>query len=211
MAEEKDYTVYKHTCPNGKVYIGITSMEPIKRWQGGSKYKHSVYFYSAIQKYGWDNMNHEVLFTNLSRKEAEEKEIELIKSHKSNDRRYGYNIADGGLTHKQTEETKQKIREKKKNISAETRAKLSKALKGKAKPKELRERWSKQRKGKNVVRVRCVETGIVYNSILEAGEANGVHPSNISRSCRKIKGYENIKGLSWEKVEVECDDKSLCG
>lgn len=198
----RGYTVYKHTCPNGKVYIGITSQDPHQRWQGGRGYKHSAHFHSAIQKYGWENMNHEILFANLSREEAEAKEVELIKYHKSNDRRYGYNIADGGLAHTQTEETKQKIREKKKIISAETRAKLSKSLKGKAKPKELRERWSKQRKGKNSVRVRCVETGIVYNSMLEAGKAVGVHPSNISRSCRKMKGYENSGNLHWEKVEV---------
>ena len=26
------YTVYKHTCQNGKVYIGITSLDVKTRW-----------------------------------------------------------------------------------------------------------------------------------------------------------------------------------
>jgi hypothetical protein len=187
------------------VYIGITSQNPRIRWKCGTGYKHSSHFYSAIQKYGWENIRHEILFDDLTKDEAEQKDIELICQYKSNDRRFGYNIADGGLSHKQTEETKQKISEKKKNISAETRARLSAALKGKRKPKELCELWSKQRKGKQTVKVLCVETGIVYLSIKEAGKAVGVHPSNISRSCRCKKGYENSKGLHWKIVREEND------
>lgn len=26
------YSVYKHTSPSGKVYIGITKQKPVKRW-----------------------------------------------------------------------------------------------------------------------------------------------------------------------------------
>lgn len=29
------YSVYKHTFPNGKVYIGMTGQEPEKRWANG--------------------------------------------------------------------------------------------------------------------------------------------------------------------------------
>ena len=29
-----NFTVYKHTSPNGKVYIGITMQNPIRRWNG---------------------------------------------------------------------------------------------------------------------------------------------------------------------------------
>ena len=27
-----EFYVYKHTCPNEKIYIGITKQQPIKRW-----------------------------------------------------------------------------------------------------------------------------------------------------------------------------------
>lgn len=33
------YVVYKHTCPNGKVYIGITSQKPEHRWKKGKTFK----------------------------------------------------------------------------------------------------------------------------------------------------------------------------
>lgn len=63
------YTVYKHTSPNGKVYIGITKLSVERRWQEGKNYKTSNHFNNAIKKYGWDNIKHEILFTGLSRSE----------------------------------------------------------------------------------------------------------------------------------------------
>ena len=72
------YTVYQHKNKiNGKVYIGITMQEPEKRWGvNGRNYKSSPHFYSAIQKYGWDNFEHNILFTNLTKEEACLKEQE---------------------------------------------------------------------------------------------------------------------------------------
>ena len=37
------------------------------------------------------------MYRNLTKEEAEQKEIELISKYKTNDKRYGYNIADGGI------------------------------------------------------------------------------------------------------------------
>lgn len=90
------YTVYKHTSPNGKCYIGITSNNPLIRWSNGNGYSGQPYFFRAIMKYGWDNIKHEILFSDLSKEEACQKEIELIKFHKSNNPNYGYNISTGG-------------------------------------------------------------------------------------------------------------------
>jgi len=105
-----NYSVYKHTFPNGKVYIGITSKKPEYRWNGGRGYKGQRLMYNAILKYGWDNVAHEILYNNLSKEEAEKKEIELIKQHKSNQREYGYNIDSGGNgVGKMSEETRYKI------------------------------------------------------------------------------------------------------
>ena len=39
-----NYTVYKHTSPIGKVYIGITKMNPIRRWSNGKGYKKMYTF-----------------------------------------------------------------------------------------------------------------------------------------------------------------------
>lgn len=129
-----EYCVYMHTCPKGKVYIGITRNNPLKRWQNGTGYRTYEYFTRAIKKYGWENFKHEILFTGLSEKEAKEKEIYLIAKYKSNQRKYGYNISSGGESRsgtKLTEDHKEKIRQGNlgKKVSEETRKKLSKSSK----------------------------------------------------------------------------------
>ena len=92
------YIVYKHTNKhNGKSYIGISS-QSIQHRSGynGKNYKRNKHFYAAIQKYGWSNFSHEILFDELSKENAEHKEIELIAKYKTNDFRYGYNLSSGG-------------------------------------------------------------------------------------------------------------------
>lgn len=91
------YCVYKHTCPKGKVYIGITKRKPQRRWKGGRGYESNRYFFRAIQKYGWDNFKHEILETNLTQAEASERERYFIKLYNSTDPECGYNIEAGGL------------------------------------------------------------------------------------------------------------------
>ena len=90
------YFVYKHISPSGKVYIGITKQTPNGRWRNGLGYVSSPHFWSAIQKYGWNNIQHEILFSNLTCDEACSKEKELIKYYNSTDRRFGYNEKTGG-------------------------------------------------------------------------------------------------------------------
>lgn len=152
MIDKNTYTVYKHTSPSGKVYIGITNRDPIKRWgQNGMYYKGSHKFYNAILKYGWDNIIHEILYTNLSEKEAKSKEVELISHYKAFD--ISYNITDGGggsLGLFPNEDTRKKIGEKSKGRECKesTRIKLSNALKGKKKPEGFGEALSKKLKGR---------------------------------------------------------------
>lgn len=96
MKQQSDniYIVYKHTTPNNKVYIGITKHDPKYRWlNNGRGYKVQSTFFNAILKYGWINIKHEILYTNLTEEQALDKEEELIQQYKSYDRRYGYNIS----------------------------------------------------------------------------------------------------------------------
>ena len=105
------YTVYKHQNKiNGKIYIGITMQEPEKRWgNNGINYKTSPHFYAAIEKYGWNNFDHDILFENLTHDEACSKEQELIEYYNSMNREFGYNSTSGGDVFIMNEETKQKI------------------------------------------------------------------------------------------------------
>ena len=134
------YSVYKHTCPNNKIYIGITSRKPEKRWKNGYGYIDNEHFYRAIEKYGWNNIKHEILYENLEENEAYEKEKQLIKEYESNNYKKGYNKSIGGektaLGFKQTKKAKEKMSKnnarywKGKTISDETKQKISKSLKG---------------------------------------------------------------------------------
>lgn len=85
------YLVYKHTDPNGLVYIGITRNLPQQRWNDGSGYESQRKFYKAIQKYGWVNFKHEIIDAALTEEEAKELENNLIIKNRSFDPIYGYN------------------------------------------------------------------------------------------------------------------------
>lgn len=151
---ERNYSVYLHTAPNGKVYVGITGRDPEMRWRNGTGYSSCPHFQSAIKKYGWANIKHEVLFTGLTREEACEAEKTFIQLFDSTNREKGYNNTfggDKGLV--MTEETRKKISQKasishstleyrekaskwmrERKVSEETRAKLSVAGKGRPNP-----------------------------------------------------------------------------
>lgn len=95
LVKDKKFTLYKHTNKiNGKVYIGITCQSPIKRWGlNGSGYKTQMFFRRAIEKYGWDNFTHEILYSGLDNEDAVILEAELIAYYKS--LRLSYNMSDG--------------------------------------------------------------------------------------------------------------------
>lgn len=105
-----DYSVYLHINKlNNKKYVGITSQEPQARWKSGAGYRNQRRFYCAIKSYGWDGFYHVVLYRGLSKEEAETKEQQLIAFYNSNDSKCGYNIENGGVTHKLSAEQKQHL------------------------------------------------------------------------------------------------------
>ena len=212
------YTVYQHKNKiNGKVYIGITSQKPEQRWRNGEGYKSSPHFYSAIQKYGWDNFEHNILFVELTKEQACLKEQELIKEFNSMNRKYGYNSTSGGDIFVMNEETKQKIsqalmgnqnnlghscsEEKKKKISEaqkgrkfteEHKQKLSEAAKNRHVPcSEEKKQTLKEKSHKNPVY--CEELNKVFESVQECGRQLGIPATNISKLCKgrgkTLKGY----------------------
>ena len=139
------WTVYEHITPSGKRYIGITSREnPNQRWRNGNGYKDTL-FGRAIEKYKWENIQHNILFDDLTEKEAKWLENYLIcyywtfvgfKNSK------GYNMTLGGegtVGWKPSKETRRKQSEAHKgeknpnyckHPTEETRRKQSEANKG---------------------------------------------------------------------------------
>ena len=102
--EDTRWSLYVHIVPkeisgydHDKYYVGITCKKrPQNRWgRNGNCYK-GQYFMEAIKKYGWNNMQHEIITTNLTKNEAEKFEIRLIKELNSTNSEFGYNISKGG-------------------------------------------------------------------------------------------------------------------
>lgn len=172
------YTVYMHRNKiNNKVYIGITSQSCHDRWRrAGEGYKQQPKFYNAIQKYGWDNFEHIILFTNLTAVEADEKEISLIALYNSIEN--GYNIKKGGHSYQHNDITKEKLKT---------------IMSGK---KHTEEAKQKMREHTTKIPVKCVETNQKYESIRAASTATNIDASSISRCC---KGQQLTAGkYHWE-------------
>ena len=247
----KTYTIYIHKNKiNGKVYIGQTSQNPKKRWNNGKGYKDSHKFYNAILKYGWDNFEHIILYTNLTLEEANQKEQELIEQYKSYEDKFGYNITKGGRNFAHSEETKKKIgisnsialkgnkwseSQKKlmsemftgegnpfygKHHSEKTKQLISEHRKGKCAgenhpmygkhhTEDALQKMSNNRKSKGGKKVVCLNTGEVFNTMMDAARWCGLsNSSSIGQVCnhtnkRKTAGKHPITNekLFWEFID----------
>ena len=98
------WIIYMYTFPNNKRYIGKTCRSMSKRqrddlWTG---YKRCTLLWNAIQKYGVENIEQDILFEdNMTDAEASRLEQICILLFKCNANRffnpsYGYNLTDGG-------------------------------------------------------------------------------------------------------------------
>ena len=166
----KTYTIYKHTnIINGKSYIGLTCQKVTNRWKNGFGYTKETQpvFYSAIQKYGWENFSHEIL----------EKEIPTLEQANQREQYWiayyhtwvydpycnGYNTTQGGdgnLGHKVSDEARLQMSKshqgqqswaKGKTFSEEHRRHLSESKRGKPRQKhseETKQKMSEAAKGR---------------------------------------------------------------
>ena len=206
--EENNYVVYRHTSPSGKVYIGITCRKSEYRWNNGKGYKNQILFYRSIQKYGWNNFKHEILYSGLNEISAKMIEEDLIYYYKKLNK--SYNNTDGG------EGAKGRVPwNKGKHLSEETRNKMSESRKGKTfKPhsEETRKKISDAKKGhisedhKNkLIESRSKQVlqyfpngtlFATYNSMKEAEICTGIYNGSISKCCREKQ--KTAGGFIWK-------------
>lgn len=210
------HSVYKLTSPKGKVYIGCTGEKPEDRWSKG--YVHNSELSNDIQKFGFDNFEHEVVRSNLHEDNAYELEKELIHKYNSTNPDYGYNKSTGGRynyghSFKHTEEARQKISEagRGRYHTEETKRKMSENRRGEKNPmygkhpsEETRRKLSEARRNRIISeetkrkigeahskRVTCIETGITYKSMRQAAKETNGNDVCINRACR---GKSNTSG-----------------
>lgn len=122
------WRIYMYTFPNGKRYIGKTKYT-INRRQGAdfNRYQKCRLVWNAIQKYGIENVEQEVLYeddiTDDYATRLEQLSILLFKTNcnKFDEPVYGYNLTDGGegvKGWKPTPERRQQLVDQAKVISA---------------------------------------------------------------------------------------------
>lgn len=202
VIENGNYCVYVHTSPSGKMYVGQTGKKPEYRWNNGKGYlqkKNGKYrqtaFANAIIKYGWDNIEHEIVASNLTKKEADNFEKLLIEKLKTMDSMFGYNLKEGGHQGHLSEETKKRISETLKGnvISEDVRKKISDKLKGK-------------RMGiDNVSSKKVVQYDMqgnlikIWDSISDASRALKIDKSNIAKCCYDYNDvWKTAGGFIWK-------------
>lgn len=83
--------------PNKKTYVGVTKRDLRLRFSNGQGYRHNKSLLNDIKKLGWENVEKILLFDNLDKETAEEKEKEYIDFYKSNQLDKGYNKTTGGF------------------------------------------------------------------------------------------------------------------
>lgn len=178
------YFVYKHKNKiNGKCYIGITcAKNPNNRWSNGLGYKSQV-FYRAIQKYGWNNFEHIILYENLSKKQAIEQEIKLIREYKAGG--LCYNITDGGEGSKGVA------------MPQTTKEALRKANTGRICSEETKKKISESEKGK-----KCSEKNKqLYRDLYTGKSLSEEHKEKIKRNNKKAKAVILVDLQTKEEIE----------
>jgi len=219
---DKEYTVYMHTNKiNGKKYIGITCQGVERRWRNnGSGYKNSIYFYNAIQKYGWENFNHKVLEEGLTKEYAESEEIRLIKEYKTTDRNNGYNIANGGKSNgMHSEETKKKMSEKVKqrDIDYSKLSKMWEINRNRTYTEEHKQNISKANKGKkrteeHIENIRKSHLGYkqteeqkakISKSVIKALESKEMREKLSIIGKKNVNAIANLKKMAQERIKID--------
>lgn len=143
------YVIYKHTSPSGKSYIGLTNNLTRRITEHKSSSSGCVAFSKAIQKYGWDSFTTEILSCNLTLEEAnilEETYIRELNTLVPN----GYNLQSGGNVRLHSDESKQRMSDKRKGIpkTDEHKHLLSKSRLGTSQSEETKRKKSESLKGK---------------------------------------------------------------
>lgn len=186
-----EHIVYMHVNKvNQKKYVGITHCKnPNRRWMNGRGYMNNPHFAKAISKFGWDNFEHIIIAKGLSKEEACAIEKMIIQTNRTQDRKFGYNITDGGEFFTHSEESKQRMRENRKGKGLHEFSEEHK--------RKMRENHAGGADKKKVI---CCETGMIFESINEAARYIGKNKKVISNCCRKISHYNTAGGYHWEFV-----------
>lgn len=216
------WVIYCHTNKeNNKKYIGL-SKNAIKRWRNGYGYlnNHHKVFAAAIKQCGgietWNTAwIHEIIEEDIgSIEKANEREkywIAYYHTYIGDPKCWGYNCTTGGdgTTGRIMSDLEKEWRRQQRlgtTLSEATKQRMSKTRKGKK--QHLTEKKLKALQKASVAmieankkKVKCIETGVTYNSLTEASKQNNIPKETIGACCRGKQ--KTAWGLHWEYIEKE--------
>ena len=125
---DKKYVVYQHVTPDGMYYFGQTN-DIKQRWIGNGRLYKGTALEPYIEKFGWDNIKHIVLFENQTKENALWIEDFLITTAQEdgvciNKQRSGNIRKEEGYDKKYYEENKEQIRKQQKQYYEENKDKI---------------------------------------------------------------------------------------
>ena len=228
---KKHYIVYKHTSPSNKAYVGVTSKTLLERSGiNGIHYKRNKYFYSAIQKYGWDKFKHEILCSNLTKEEASKQEKYFVSLYHTDNPKHGYNHTSGGETHFDfSEDIKNVIAEKTMNqwknphIRDKMVQGLKKSHKGPLSKKQIKaninrrgthlsEATKEKMRGKvpwNKGKVGCFSEDTIHKmSLARMGKSPSNKGTHLSEEQKRLISMKTKEGMNKPKIKQKLSDNN---
>jgi len=199
--------MYRHKV-TGKGYCGQTWNEEQRKWDHQHPNGGCPKFHNAIKKHGYNAFEYIVLNRGIDdQKELDRLEALAITENKTL-HPDGYNLKISGQHGRMSDETRLKCVKSQlgRTHSEETKKKMSAWQIGKVTSEITRKRIgdahrgrtiSEDRKAKLSKRVRCVETGIVYKSIQDAGIAMGSKDGGKISHCLRRQS-KTSSGYHWE-------------
>ena len=179
---------------DGRSYIGQTTRS-LKERISEHGHKNRFYFNNAIQKYGMESFLWEIIDYADSQEDLDRKERLWIEHYKSNIKGNGFNLTSGGEHAVYSEDSIKKMSEA---MTGEKNHRY-----GVSATEDTRKKMSASRIGKhpnnNGVKIKCVETGKIYGSILEAERETGISANTLFRMIKSGKKSRKY-GVTYVRV-----------
>lgn len=202
--------IYKITNNiNNKIYIGQTVRDLDTRIKEHRRHKDCI-MYNAFNKYGYDNFTIEIIDTAETIDELNEKEIYWISYYDSTNKDKGYNLCEGGnntVGFKHSEESKRLMSEHAVRRFGPDNHFYNMHHTDETKEK-MKQSWiNRKESGEQLPQCRRVinlDTGEVFNSIVDACDKYDVKATHVSRVCRGKR--KRTGGYRWAYFDSNNDD-----
>lgn len=212
------YKVYMHVNRvNGKIYIGQTGLTLNQRFGPDlANYKSCRNFYRAIEKYGADAFDTEILYVCVDIEEANRLET-LCIARWDTLAPNGYNLHTGGKNYTPSEETRQRISEARKGKKGikhkpETIEKIREWNKGKFVSDETREKIRQARTGtkasaKALENMSKAQSGKTLSP--EHRQKIGETHKGMKRSAKALQNMSEAQKRRWRRHRNNPDQLTL--